>query len=90
MSFIKLFCCYNAANILLVFKLPLPGPAAAGAPVRVVGAAGVPGGTGDINVIIGLPDAPPVAMMTWKYKNFTLNQMNLSKLAQNSTTLAKG
>ena len=40
MSFIKLFCCYNAANILLVFKLPLPGPAAAGAPVRMVGAAG--------------------------------------------------
>ena len=64
MSFIKLFCCDNAANILLVFKLPLPGPAVAGAPVRMVGAAGVPRGTGDINAIIGLPDAPPVAMMT--------------------------
>ena len=64
MSFIKLFCCCIAANILLVFRLPLPPPAAAGAPVRMVGAAGVPGGTGDINVIIGLPDAPPVAMMT--------------------------
>lgn len=61
MGFNNVFCCYNMANIL-VLKLPLPGPPAAGAPVKTMGAAGVPGRVGDINVILLPPAAPPIAM----------------------------
>ena len=51
------------ANIL-VLKLSLPGPAAAGTPVKTVGAAGVPGRVGDINVILYPPAARLIAMKT--------------------------